>query len=99
LDPSSPTPEPKRGPAGPRLGILPSYAYEGTGVLLEGVVPGGVAEKAGLKENDVIVEIAGKPTPNLTSYMTVMGGQKPGNTIDIVVERKGKKMTLKAELK
>jgi hypothetical protein len=99
LDPSSIAPSTPKGPAGPRLGILPNYAYEGTGVLLEGVVPGGVAEKAGLKEDDVIVEIAGKPTPNLTAYMSTMGAQKVGSTVEIVVERKGKKMTLKAELK
>jgi len=98
LDPSSPTPTPTRM-AGPRLGILPSYAYEGMGVLLEGVSPGGVAEKAGLKDGDVIVEIAGKPTPNITAYMTAMGGQKLGTTIDVVVERSGKKLTLKADLK
>ena len=99
LDPSSPQPEPKRGPAGPRLGILPSYAYEGKGVMLEGVSPGGIAEKAGLKEGDVILEIAGKPTDNLTAYMGAMAAQKPGTAVDIVVERKGKKLTLKAELK
>ena len=69
-----------------------------TGVLLEGVTPGGVAEKAGLKDGDVIVEVGGKATPNVGAYMTAMGGQKPGTAIDIVVERKGKKMTLKAKL-
>ena len=84
---------------GPRLGILPNYLYEGTGVLLESVSPGGVAEKAGLKDGDVIVEIGGKPTPNVTAYMGVMATQKPGTTVDVVVERKGKKLTLKAELK
>jgi hypothetical protein len=86
-------------PTGPRLGVLPDYAFEGEGLRLEGVSPGGVGEKAGLKEGDVIVEIGGKPVPNITAYMTAMGGQKAGTTIDIVVERKGKKVTLKAELK
>ena len=95
-DPTDPTP---RGPMGPRLGILPSYSYEGEGILLEGVSPGGVAEKAGLKEGDIILEVAGKPIPNITAYMGAMAGQKPGNTIEIVVERKGQKLTLKAELK
>lgn len=98
LDPTDPRPEPKRGPGGPRLGILPDYNYEGTGLRLEGVSPGGVAEKAGFKEGDVIVEIAGKPVANITNYMTAMGGQKLGTTIDVVVERKGKKMTLKTKL-
>ena len=58
-----------------------------------------MAEKAGFKDGDVIVEIAGKPTPNITAYMTAMSGQKVGTTIDVTVERKGKKLTLKADLK
>ncbi len=95
---SDPTePRPIR-PMGPRLGILPDYSFEGEGLRLEGVTPGGVAEKAGLKDGDIIVEVAGKPVKNITGYMTAMGGQKPGTTIDIVVERKGTKMTLKAKL-
>lgn len=93
-DPTDPQPPRK----GPRLGILPSYAFEGQGVLLEGVSPGGVAEKAGLKEGDIIVEIAGKATPNVGAYMTAMGAQKLGTDVEIVVERKGKKLTLKAKL-
>ncbi|MCS6866753.1 MAG: M28 family peptidase [Gemmataceae bacterium] len=96
LDPTVPQPEPKR--TGPRLGILPDYAYEGAGVRLEGVAPGSIAEKTGLKEGDVIVEIAGKPVPNITAYMEAMGTKRPGETIDVVVERGGKKLTLKAKL-
>jgi hypothetical protein len=94
-DPTEPRP---RGPAGPRLGVAPDYAYEGEGLRLESVSPGGVAEKSGLKDGDVIVEVAGKPVKNITGYMAAMGGQKLGTTIDIVVERKGQKLTLKAKL-
>lgn len=90
--------EAPRGPQGPRLGVLPDYMYEGEGMRLEGVTPGGVAEKAGLKDGDIIVEVAGKPTPTVSAYMTAMGAQKLGTTIDIVVDRKGKKLTLKAKL-
>jgi hypothetical protein len=94
-DPTAPdTPR----PMGPRLGVLPDYAYDGPGLRLEGVNPGSVADKAGIKGGDVIVEIAGKPVPNITGYMTAMGGQKLGTTIDVVVERGGKKLTLKAKL-
>ena len=95
-DPTDPTP---RGPSGPRLGIAPGNYGADNGVLVDAVSPGGVAEKAGVQSGDFIVEIAGKPTPTIQAYMTAMGGQKPGDTIDVVVERKGKKLTLKAELK
>ena len=95
---SDPTdPRPARM-SGPRLGILPSYTFEGAGVLLEGVSPGGPAEKAGLKDGDIIIEIGGKATPSVVAYMTAMGAQKPGTSVDVVVERKGKKLTLKAKL-
>jgi Zn-dependent M28 family amino/carboxypeptidase len=95
-DPTDDTP---RGPTGPRLGIMPDYAYAGMGLRLSGVSQGTPADVAGLKEGDVIVEIAGKPVRNVGSYMTVMSTQKPGSTIEVVVERDGKKLTLKAELK
>ena len=50
-----------------------------------------------MKDGDVIVEIAGKPVKNISGYMTAMGAQKAGSTIEVVVQRKGKKMTLKAD--
>ncbi len=90
---------PESRPMGPRLGFAPgNYEGETAGVLVDSVSPGGVAEAAGMKDGDFIVEIAGKPTPNIIAYMGAMAAQKPGTTIDVVVERKGKKLTLKAKL-
>jgi S1-C subfamily serine protease len=82
-------------PSGPKLGVLPDYMYEGEGMRLEGVSPGGAAEKGGLKDGDVIVEIGGKPVKNVGGYMTAMSTQKAGTATDVVVMRKGMKMTLK----
>ena len=98
LDPSRPTPERKSGTPGPRLGIMPSYTFAGEGVLLEGVTAGGVAEKTGLREGDIIVEIGGESTPDVYAYMDAMSLQRPGTSVNIVIERKGKKLTLKAKL-
>jgi hypothetical protein len=83
-------------PMGPRLGIRPgNYESEDGGLLVEGVTPGGAAEKGGVKDNDVIVEIGGKPVKNIGGYMTAMSAQKAGTAVEIVVLRKGQKMTLK----
>ncbi|MFO0935052.1 MAG: M28 family peptidase [Gemmataceae bacterium] len=81
--------------SGPTLGVMPSYEEGTSGMKLDGVSPGGPAEKAGLKDGDIIVEINGKAVTNVTNYMTVMNQQKPGVEIEVVILRKGTKTTLK----
>jgi hypothetical protein len=82
---------------GPRLGIMPSYSDAGEGVLLGGVSEG-PASRAGLKKDDRIVEMAGKPVKDLEAYMEIMHGQKKGDTIEVVVLRNGKKVPFKVKL-
>ncbi|MCE9532950.1 MAG: M28 family peptidase [Planctomycetes bacterium] len=65
------------------------------GVLVGGVFKEGPADKAGIKEGDWIVEIAGQPVRNMAGYMKVMGGQKGGQPIDFVVKRGEKKVPLR----
>ena len=48
-----------------------------------------------MKDGDVIVEIGGKPVKNIGGYMTAMSSQKAGTTVEVVVLRKGQKVTLK----
>lgn len=91
-DPLSPTP-PRPGV---RLGVRPDYAYMGAdGMRIEGVSPGGAAEKAGLKDGDVITEIAGVPVRSVTGYMAALVGRKPGDTLDLILLREGKKVRVK----
>jgi C-terminal processing protease CtpA/Prc len=82
----------------PRLGVRPSYSDDGEGVLLEGITDGGAGAKAGLKAGDRVMEIGGKPVPNLQGYMSVLAGQKKGQTVDVQLIRDGKKMTVKVTL-
>jgi Zn-dependent M28 family amino/carboxypeptidase len=78
----------------PRIGIRPSYGDDGEGVLLDGVVDGGPAAKAGLKEGDRIVAIGGKPVKNLEAYMTLIRTTKKGDAVELGVLRDGKKLTI-----
>jgi hypothetical protein len=79
----------------PRIGFMPgNYHEEDKGVLVGGVNDGGPAAKAGMKENDVIVQIAGKPVKNMTAYMELMRLQKQGQPVEVVVERGGKQVKL-----
>jgi hypothetical protein len=83
---------------GPTLGIMPEYGAEGDGVLVGGVIEGRPAAKAGFKEGDRIVEMAGKPVKNLEVYMALMAGHKKGDVFDIGILRDGRKMTLQVTL-
>jgi Zn-dependent M28 family amino/carboxypeptidase len=94
-DPTDPRAVPTR-PKGPTLGIRPgNYEAEDGGLLVDGVTPGGPAEKGGIKDGDVIVEIGGKPVKNIGGYMSAMSAQKAGTPTEVVVMRKGQKVTLK----
>ncbi len=68
------------------------YAYygfnmfqDGTEVLVIDVMPGSPAEKAGLKDNDVIISIASKFAGTLQDYKNIL--QSPGSRVKIVVLR------------
>ena len=88
---------PKGADKAPRLGIRPDYGEEeSNGLRVVGVTDDGPAGKAGMKAGNVIVEIAGQPVRNLSTYMVIMAQQKTGQMIDIVVLREGQKVTLKA---
>jgi hypothetical protein len=79
----------------PRIGIRPDYGDDQEGVLLGGVTEGGPAARAGLKEGDRIVEVAGKPVKNLEAYMVLISGHKKGEPLELGIVRDGKKMAVK----
>jgi hypothetical protein len=79
----------------PRLGFMPGdYSEDAEGVLIGAVTKGGPAEKAGLQDGDVIVMVAGKPVKNMGAYMTVMGGQRRGQPVELTIVRKGQRVTV-----
>jgi hypothetical protein len=83
------------GPRGPRLGIMPDYESGKNGVLVSAVTPDGPAAKGGLKDGDLIVEIAGRPIANINTYMAIMGQQRAGQALELTVVRNGQKLQLK----
>jgi hypothetical protein len=83
---------------GPTLGVRPSYSDEEEGLLIGGVVEGRPASKAGLKADDRIISIDGKPIKNIQTYMTVLGGHKKGDTIEVGFLRDGAKKSVKVKL-
>jgi len=78
------------------LGTIPDYSKDGVkGVPISGVVKDGPAEKAGLTGGDVLVGLAGQEVENIYDYVRTLNGLKPGEEVDISVERNGKRQDLK----
>ncbi len=68
----------------------------GQGVVVEQVQPGSPAAKAGIKANDILLELAGKPVPSQPEQMArLVMGLEADKKVDAVVMRKGKKETIK----
>lgn len=80
------------------LGSIPDYDDSIKGVKLSGVREGSPAEKGGLKEGDIVVGFGGKPVATIYDYTESLGRYKPGDTVDVVVQRGGKETTLKITL-
>ena len=83
---------------GAYLGTLPDFAEVESGVRLAGIQEGSPAQVAGLKEGDVIVQLAGTKVENLEDLAVALRSRKPGDQVDIVVLRDGNPLTLKAVL-
>jgi C-terminal processing protease CtpA/Prc len=59
------------------------------GALVSDVMDGSPAEKAGLEDGDVIIEVAGRRTTDLTEVTSAVRGLEPGEKALIVVSRGG----------
>src|SRR5262249_43981100 len=69
---------------------------KGQGLVLEQVLADSAAAKAGLKANDILLELDGKPVPNdVGEFQKQLEGIKADTKVDVVVLRKGKKETVK----
>jgi len=80
------------------LGTIPAYDDDTKGVKLEGVREGSPAEKGGLKGGDIIVGFGGKPVATIYDYTESLGRFKPDDTVEVVVKRDNKDVTLKVTL-
>lgn len=79
----------------PSLRFIPDPLFDGKGVLIDKIVSGGPADKAGMKEGDILIEMAGKAIPNVTIYNAVRTTLKAGVEIEVKVLRNKKEVTLK----
>ena len=51
------------------LGVIPDYGYSGTGMRIDGVSPGKLAEKLGLQAGDILLQLGEFKFVDVMSYM------------------------------
>jgi len=66
--------------------------------LLEGVVDGKPAAKAGLQKGDVIIGINGKTVNNIYDYVDRLGELRPGQKVRVKIIRDKQEMTITLQL-
>ena len=77
------------------MGVMPDYVYAGKGMRIDGVLDDRPAMKAGLERGDVLMKLDGKPVGDIYDYMKCLGEYEKGDTVNIIVERKGKMLKKK----
>jgi hypothetical protein len=81
------------------LGIIPDFTYDkGDGFRIGPVSDGRPAQKAGLMEGDIIVEMGGRKIANIYDYMSALGQIKKGEIVEICFIRAGSQKSVKIEL-
>ncbi len=60
------------------LGVMPDYAYTGSGMRIDGVSKGKTAEKVGLKTGDVLMQLGDYKFVEVETYMQALQHFKKG---------------------
>ncbi|MBL8762840.1 MAG: Do family serine endopeptidase [Phycisphaerae bacterium] len=75
------------------------FGYAGSaGALVAGVESGSPADKAGLRQGDIVTEIEGRPVPNANSFRAQIGLTSPGRDVAMTVMREGKPVRVAAQV-
>lgn len=69
------------------LGIMPDYTFSGSGVRVDGISEGKLAQKAGIKTGDVITQLGDFKFTDVTSYMQALGKFKKGDSTKVKLKR------------
>lgn len=69
------------------LGIMPDYTFSESGVRVDGVISGRVAEKAGMLAGDIIIQLGDYKVTSVEDYMTALSHFKKGDATTVKIKR------------
>jgi len=96
--------KPRRGWLGVRIQTVNDELAEGLrlaqvrGALVANVTPGGPAEKAGIKQGDVILKFDGKEVDAMRTLPRMVAETPINKKVDVIVIRQGKEMAVQVVL-
>jgi len=68
------------------------------GAIISSVAPGSAADKAGLKQGDVIVSFDGQPVRDFNTLRNRVAATRPGSDAELVILRDGSKKNVRVKL-
>lgn len=69
------------------------------GIFVTGINQGSGASDAGVQAGDVIISIDGKEVNTVSGLQEIVARRRPGDKVDVIIERKGAQKTLRITLK
>jgi len=80
------------------FGIIPDFGYQGSGCRISGVIQDSAAERAGLREGDIITGMNSVIVHKLKDLSDILKSLNPGDKVFISFLREGKEMKIEAEV-
>ena len=69
------------------LGIMPDYSFTGSGVRVDGVSEGKIAQQVGIKSSDILIKLGDVEITSVESYMKALSKFKKGDTTIVQYQR------------
>ncbi len=80
------------------LGIYGRNAPGGMGILVEDIVKGSPAERAGIQKHDFIIALNGNNISDFDRFKEMVLSQSPGDTVRITIIRRKSRLEFKVQL-
>ena len=76
------------------FGIMPDYAYQGSGLKIDAVLDNRPAKNSGMTDGDVIIKIKNIVVDDIYKYMEILSKIEPGSKAQATILRNDEELTI-----